>query len=65
MQLYINSLQKRVIKNPQLWFNFYDYWDQDVKICIKSINLLKINIYNCSSITIFKEFLCLKIFFWD
>lgn len=31
MQLYINSLQKRVIKNPQLWFNFYDYWNQDVK----------------------------------
>ncbi len=31
MQLYINSLQKRVIENPQLWFNFYDYWNQDVK----------------------------------
>lgn len=31
MQAYIKSLEKRVIKNPQLWFNFYDYWNQDVK----------------------------------
>lgn len=31
IQLYINSLQKKVVENPQLWFNFYDYWDQDVK----------------------------------
>ena len=31
MQAYIKSLEKRVIENPQLWFNFYDYWNQDVK----------------------------------
>ena len=31
MQKYVESLEKRVCKNPQFWFNFYDFWGQDVK----------------------------------
>lgn len=31
IQKYVKSLEVRVIMYPQLWFNFYDYWNQDVK----------------------------------
>ena len=31
IQQYVESLEKRVCANPQYWFNFYDFWGQNVK----------------------------------
>lgn len=28
MKQYIQSLEKRLCKTPQMWFNFYDFWEQ-------------------------------------
>jgi len=28
MQVYINKLEEIVSKNPEQWFNFYNFWEE-------------------------------------
>ncbi|WP_191337679.1 hypothetical protein [Helicobacter pullorum] len=31
VEYYVKSLEKHIVVNPHLWFNFYDYWGQNAK----------------------------------